>query len=73
MSDATEFHRDDADDVAASLAGDQDAFGRIVERHQQTIAAQMRRFSRDPVIGNALHSLIRAASPRRIRAVAPQI
>lgn len=33
--------------VAAALGGDDDAFARIVEMHQRTIASQMRRFSRD--------------------------
>jgi len=37
----------DARLVLAALDGDDDAFGRIVELHQRTIASQMRRFSRD--------------------------
>ncbi len=39
---------EDRGDLAASLAGDGEAFGRIVRRYQGRIAAQMRRFSRDP-------------------------
>ena len=42
--------RVDAGLVAAALNGDGDGFGRIVELHQSTIAAQMRRFSRDQTV-----------------------
>jgi RNA polymerase sigma-70 factor, ECF subfamily len=38
----------DRSDVAATLAGDADAYRRIVERHQQAIARRMRRFSPNP-------------------------
>jgi RNA polymerase sigma-70 factor (ECF subfamily) len=37
----------DRSDIAASLAGDGEAFRRIVERHQSSIARRMRRFARD--------------------------
>jgi RNA polymerase sigma-70 factor (ECF subfamily) len=40
----------DAHDVTAAQGGDSDAFGRLVEKHQATIAQQMRRFSRDPAV-----------------------
>jgi RNA polymerase sigma-70 factor (ECF subfamily) len=40
----------DLDDVRASLAGDERAYERLVRRHEQTIAAQMWRFTRDPVV-----------------------
>jgi len=37
----------DAADIRDSLAGDGDAYGRLVERYQQPIAAAMWRFTRD--------------------------
>ena len=37
-------------EIAAARAGDDEAFRRIVQRHQSTIATQMQRFSRDPMI-----------------------
>jgi RNA polymerase sigma-70 factor (ECF subfamily) len=40
----------DAKDVTAAQGGDHDAFGRLVEKHQATIAQQMRRFSRDAAV-----------------------
>lgn len=46
---------EDSDDIAAAQAGDADAFGRLVRRHQDGIAAQMRRFTRDPA---ALEELV---------------
>ncbi|MEM7317206.1 MAG: sigma factor [Planctomycetota bacterium] len=36
--------------MSAALNGDGDAFSRIVELHQDSIAAQMRRFSRDKTV-----------------------
>ena len=44
----------DATDVAATLAGDGAAYRRLVQRHERAIAAQMRRFSRDPTVFEAL-------------------
>lgn len=41
--------------VAAAMDGDGDAFGKIIDFHQSTIASQMRRFSRDP---NAIEELV---------------
>lgn len=41
---------DDTRNIAASLNGDSEAFGRLVEKYQATIAAQMQRFSRDQAI-----------------------
>ncbi len=38
----------DWDDIRASLAGDGAAYGRLVARHQQTIARYVWRFTRDP-------------------------
>ena len=44
--------------AAASLNGDGDAFGKLVELHQDTIAIQMRRFSRDQrVIEELVHDV----------------
>jgi RNA polymerase sigma-70 factor, ECF subfamily len=37
----------DASDIRASLAGDGDAYARLVERHQGDVAAMMWRFTRD--------------------------
>jgi RNA polymerase sigma-70 factor (ECF subfamily) len=37
----------DEDDIRATLAGDGEAFRRIVERHQNEIAQRVRRFARD--------------------------
>jgi RNA polymerase sigma-70 factor (ECF subfamily) len=37
----------DRADITASLAGDGEAYRRIVERHQSSIARRMRRFARD--------------------------
>lgn len=37
-------------DIAAARGGDDEAFRRIVQRFQSTIATQMQRFSRDPMI-----------------------
>ncbi len=39
----------DSADVAAALEGDEDAFGRIVDRHGPAIQKQMRNFARDPM------------------------
>ena len=36
------------DDIQASLAGDGDAFARLIERHEPQVARLMWRFSRDP-------------------------
>ncbi len=36
-------------EIAAARAGDEEAFRRIVQRHQSTIATQMQRFSRNPM------------------------
>ena len=41
---------DDAQAIAATLAGDHEAFGRLVEKYQAAIAQQMRRFSRQPAV-----------------------
>lgn len=40
----------DAELVSTARLGDEDAFAKIIKRHQDTIAAQMRRFSRDPIV-----------------------
>jgi RNA polymerase sigma-70 factor, ECF subfamily len=40
-------HEADRADITASLAGDGEAFRRIVQRHQSAIAGRMRRFARD--------------------------
>ena len=39
---------DDGRALSETLAGNSDSFSRVVERYQQPIARQMRRFSRDP-------------------------
>ena len=38
---------EDAEDVKESLAGDEDAFRRLIERHQAWVASRMWRFTRD--------------------------
>lgn len=45
---------DDGRDIGAALAGDGEAYRRLVERHQVEIAQQMRRFSRDPMVQTEL-------------------
>jgi RNA polymerase sigma-70 factor (ECF subfamily) len=40
-------HSSDWGDVQASLGGDNEAYGRLVQRHQQNIGAYMWRFTRD--------------------------
>lgn len=40
-------HEADRADITASLAGDGEAYRRIVQRHQSPIARRMRRFARD--------------------------
>jgi RNA polymerase sigma-70 factor, ECF subfamily len=40
----------DQQDIAASLKGDGGAYGRLVWRYQDQVAAQMWRFTRDPVV-----------------------
>jgi RNA polymerase sigma-70 factor (ECF subfamily) len=40
---------EDSADIQASLGGDEQAFARLVGRYQNQVAAQMWRFSRDPV------------------------
>lgn len=45
---AAQLNPDDTADVRLSLAGDADAYRRLVERHQHHIGRIMWRFSRDP-------------------------
>ena len=40
----------DRNDIAASLRGDEQAYARLVARHQGTIGKQMWRYSRDPLV-----------------------
>jgi RNA polymerase sigma-70 factor (ECF subfamily) len=40
----------DSDDIRQTLAGDGEAYRRIVCRHQQEIASRLQRFSRDPLV-----------------------
>jgi len=40
----------DQRDVDASLAGDEAAYARLIDRYQAAIASQMWRFSRDPLV-----------------------
>lgn len=71
---AAHDHDDDAGDVADALAGDEEAYCRLVLRHQRDIAAQMRRFSRDPAVAEELvHEVFVEAylSLRSYRATAP--
>lgn len=66
--------RADAKLVAAAVVGDTDAFGRIVEMHQGSIAAQMRRFSRDrTVVEELVHDVFVEAyfSLKSYRGTAP--
>lgn len=44
----------DARDIAAVLSGDEESYGRLVERYQGDIARQMSRFSRDPLVRDEL-------------------
>lgn len=48
QSEAESSASADAIDVAAARSGDGEAFRRLIRRHQDAIAVQMRRFSRDP-------------------------
>lgn len=66
----------DVQDVRRSLNGDDDAFERIVRRHQQEIAGRLRRFSRDPLVLEELvqETFVQAYfSLRRYRSDAPLI
>src|ERR1700722_4642113 len=47
VEDARMEQQADHADVAATLAGDAEAYRRIVQRHQQAIARRMRRFTGD--------------------------
>ena len=47
VDDADMDDQADRADVAATLAGSEEAYRRLVERHQQAIARRMRRFARD--------------------------
>ncbi|NWF56509.1 MAG: sigma-70 family RNA polymerase sigma factor [Syntrophaceae bacterium] len=40
----------DRQDIAGSLAGDGEAYARLVRRYQDRMAAQMWRFTRDPIV-----------------------
>ncbi len=51
---AAEVCRDDSEDVRASLEGDQEAYARLVRRHQQAIADRMWRFTRDRAVREEL-------------------
>lgn len=65
---------DDSRDVRESLAGDGDAYGRLVRRHQHEIASYMWRFTRDRVQWEELvHEVFVEAyfSLRTYRAQAP--
>lgn len=42
------MNRDDQQDIQAALAGDGEAYARLIRRHQQRIARRMWRFTRDP-------------------------
>lgn len=44
----TREHEADAADVRASIGGDEAAYSRLIRRHQDTIAAQMWRVTRNP-------------------------
>ena len=56
MTSSEQLHEEDNDAyrgetfVASALAGDENAFGELVEAYQNTIAQQMRRFSRDQLV-----------------------
>lgn len=49
-SDESATRADDAQAIAASLGGDHEAFGQLVEKYQAAMAQQMRRFSRQPAV-----------------------
>jgi RNA polymerase sigma-70 factor (ECF subfamily) len=42
--------REDRDDIAASLGGDEEAFARLVRRYQAEIVSQLWKYTRDPVL-----------------------
>ena len=74
IGSAAESDAEDARDIALSLSGDGDAYRRLVERYQAEVAAQMRRFSRDPTIRDELtHDVFVEAytSLRSYRGTAP--
>ena len=49
---------DDAMFIARSLNGDNDAFGKLIEKYQNTIAVNMRRFSREnSVVEELVHNV----------------
>ena len=57
-NDASVSRESDARDVESAIRGDQEAFGRLVKRHQATIAKQMRRFSQQQgVIEELVHDV----------------
>ncbi|HZZ42977.1 MAG TPA: RNA polymerase sigma factor [Tepidisphaeraceae bacterium] len=64
----------DPSDIRASLAGDGQAYARLIRRHQQTIAHRMRRFTRDrTILEELVHDVFVQAyfSLPRYRADAP--
>lgn len=50
VADATAENVEDVRDIAATRAGDGEAYRRLVRRYQDVIAQQMRRFSRHPQV-----------------------
>jgi RNA polymerase sigma-70 factor (ECF subfamily) len=71
-------HVETADDrdIRATLAGDEDGYRRLVERHQGEIAKRLRKFSRDPrVLEELVHDTFVEAyfSLKRFRGEAPFI
>ena len=66
----------EAHDVTAAQRGDSNAFGRLVEKHQATIAQQMQRFSRNAaVVEELVHDVFVEAylSLKSYRAQSPLI
>ncbi len=65
---------EDSQAIAATLEGDPEAYGQLVERYQAVIAQQMRRFSRQPaVVEELVHDVFVEAfvSLKSFRSTAP--
>jgi RNA polymerase sigma-70 factor, ECF subfamily len=66
----------DQRDIAAALNGDEDAYRRIIDRHQREIAKRLRKFTRDPrVLEELVHDAFVEAwfSLKHFRGDAPLI
>jgi len=74
MDPAEKVSEEDQQDIADSLAGNGEGYARLVRRYQDKVAAQMWRFTRDPVVlGQLVQDVFVEAylSPRGFRGRAP--